>query len=328
MVPRDGSISAMRPVVLCAVLGGCGFESTLAAGPDAAPGLDGSGDVGDDGAIGADCLAQWRAGTVKLSNPARLTSITGAGDDRDPWISRDRLTLYFTSNRNVNREIWRAGRLSTADAFASPMLLVNLTVATRQQDRASLTEDEKILVLSSDRGPGGKFQILVSTRPDTATDFGSPDLRNLGAINESNVDNFDPFISTDGRTLYLTADRGGASRPKIVVATRPDTSSEFQIPVDVGGVNMGGRNSADPALSPDERVIVFSSDRDGGPGKLDLWYAVRSDAAQDFAAPALIPTINSSDDEADPMLSADGCELYFAVRKNGDYDLYVSEVSR
>jgi Tol biopolymer transport system component len=317
----------MRPVVLCVVLGGCGFESRLA--PDAtAPDPDAADEVGDDGSAGADCLAQWRAGAVKLSSPERLTSIAGAADDRDPWISRDGLTLYFASNRNADTEIFRAGRLSTADAFTTPLPLDNLTVDRRRQDRASLTEDEKTLVLSSNRNPNGKFQIFVTTRPDTATEFGSPNQDHLPAVNAGNVDNFDPFISSDGRTLYLTADRGGPSHPRIVVATRLDTRSDFGTPIDVGGVNVGNKKNGDPALSPDERVIVFSSDRDGGSGKLDLWYAARSDAALEFSEPAPIPVVNSGDDEADPMLSADGCELYFAAQRNGDFDLYVSEVLR
>jgi hypothetical protein len=31
-----------------------------------------------------------------------------------------------------------------------------------------------------------------------------------------------------------------------------------------------------------------------------------------FTAPRLIPTVNSDEDDSDPMLSADGCTLYFA----------------
>src|SRR5262245_33727648 len=118
----------MRPVVLCAVLGGCGFEARLALDAAVEPEPDGDGDVTDDGAAAADCLAQWRAGSVKLSNPERLTSLAGAGDERDPWISRDGLTLYFASNRNATTEIFRAGRLSTAEDFATPLPLDNLTV--------------------------------------------------------------------------------------------------------------------------------------------------------------------------------------------------------
>jgi len=322
----------MRPLVLCAVLGGCGFQATRALDPDAAPQeLDGGATVDGaiDGAIdGADCFARWRDGSVALSTPQRLTSVNGGGDDRDPWISRDRLTLYLASNRNVINEIFRAGRISTDLEFGPPDRLVNLTVAAKQQDRASLTGDEKTLVLSSDRGPGGRFEIFITIRPDKMTEFGSPNQDHLALVNGGNVASFDPFISSDGRTLYLTADPAGPAHPKLVAATRPDASRDFSAPSDVPGVNVTGADSADPALSPDERVIVFSSNRDGGRGGLDLWYAVRSDTGQAFSTPIVVPTINSDEDEADPMLSADGCELYFAARHDGDYDIYVSVVAR
>ena len=319
----SGYYRAMRPVVLCAVLGGCGFQATRASDPDAAPLVFDGG----DGAIdGADCFAHWHDASVELSNPERLTSLNGGGDDRDPWISRDRLTLYFASNRNVINEIFRAGRTSADLAFGPPLRLINLTVAAKQQDRASLTADERTLVLSSNRA--GRFQIFVTVRPDTTTDFGSPNQDHLAMVNAGNVDNFDPFISTDGRRLYLTTTLGGTAQSEIVVATRLDTSSDFSAPSDVAGTNVTGADSADPALSPDERVIVFSSNRGGGRGRLDLWYAVRPDTQHEFSPPVSIPTVNTEEDDADPMLSADGCELYFAARHDGDHDLYVSRVAR
>jgi hypothetical protein len=37
----------------------------------------------------------------------------------------------------------------------------------------------------------------------------------------------------------------------------------------------------------------------------------------------------SLSDDGDPMLSADGCELYFSsTRTGGDYDLYVAQITR
>jgi len=327
----SGYYHAMRVVVLCAVLGGCGFEASRARDPDAAPipdAGDAAADTGRDGAGDGDCLARWHDGKVKLSNPERLTSVAGGGNERDPWISPDGLTLYLSSNRNVINEIFRAARIATDLAFGPPVRLVNMTVATKQQDRASLTADEKTLVLSSDRALDGRFQIFITLRPDRVTEFGSPNQDHLDMVNAGSVDNFDPFISSDGRTLYLTTDPGGPTHPRLVVATRPDPDGDFSAPSDVPGVNVTGADSADPALSPDERVIVFSSNRDGGRGGLDLWYAVRSDTGQAFSTPIVVPTINSDEDEADPMLSADGCELYFAARHDGDYDIYVSVVAR
>jgi len=40
------------------------------------------------------------------------------------------------------------------------------------------------------------------------------------------------------------------------------------------------------------------------------------------------PTVNGASNDGDPVLSADGCELYFAARRDGDFDLYVSQVAR
>ena len=145
-------------------------------------------------------------------------------------------------------------------------------------------------------------------------------------VNSENADSVDPFLSADGRTLYFTQNPGGPKHPSIVIATRTETRFDFSEPSDLDGINLSSKNTADPALSPDERVIVFSSDRDGGRGHLDLWYATRADALHAFSPPAPIPTVNTEDDDADPMLSADGCELYFASTFEGDYNLYVAQI--
>lgn len=74
---------------------------------------------------------------------------------------------------------------------------------------------------------------------------------------------------------------------------------------------------------------MFTSDRDSGAGELDVWYATRPDTATGFGTPVAIPIVNSAVDEADPMLSADGCELFFSSRRNGgDHDLFVVQIAQ
>jgi hypothetical protein len=42
-----------------------------------------------------------------------------------------------------------------------------------------------------------------------------------------------------------------------------------------------------------------------------------------------MPIVNGIDIEDDPMLSADGCELYFTSRRNGaDHDVFVAHMAR
>jgi Tol biopolymer transport system component len=317
----------MRRLGLCVVLAGCGFQSSRAPERDGPPAGDGAPGDSNPDAAGADCFAQWRDGPLKLSTPQKLSTLTGAGDDRDPWISGDQRTLYFTSNRNGIEEIFRATRMSASEPFGPPDRLVNLTVSQKDQERAALTADERTLVLGSNRGASGKFELFITLRPDKMTEFGSPNQDHLAMLNSRNADSQDPFLSSDGRTLYFTQNMGGPAHPRIVFATRIDTSSDFGSPAELGGVNRNGSETGDPALALDERVIVFSTDRDGGPGSRDLWYASRQDAFHEFSAPAPIPMVNTGEDDADPMLSADGCELYFASTFEEDFNLYVSDIS-
>jgi len=63
-----------------------------------------------------------------------------------------------------------------------------------------------------------------------------------------------------------------------------------------------------------------TSRRAAGAG--NLWYATRASAAVDFGPPQLVPSVNSDLDDGDPVLSADGCELYFASNRAGKYHLF------
>jgi Tol biopolymer transport system component len=318
-----------RPILLCVVFSGCGFRASV--GPDGGAHEDASGprDGAIDGTVGATgCLAHWLDGSVAISVPQELATLSTAGSERDPWISSDRLTLYYGVDPTgaVTSQIYRATRASTTQPFGSATAQVNLNRTDADQSRPALTPDEKMLVLASNRAGGTKFDIYLTTRTDTALAFGSPDTSHLGNVNAGTASTFDPYLTADGLKLYL-APFPGASLQHIFVATRPDTSSDFSTPGAVPGINSQSTD-ADPALSLDERIIVFSSTRNGGAGKADLWYATRSSTAANFNTPKLIPTANGSADDGDPMLSADGCELYFSSTRNGgNYNLYVAQIT-
>jgi Tol biopolymer transport system component len=94
------------------------------------------------------------------------------------------------------------------------------------------------------------------------------------------------------------------------------------------GINNENSDTADPALSKDERLIVYSR-RQGG-GNYELYYATRATATDGFNQPAKIPDVNGGADDADPMLSDDGCELYFASNRDADgkYHLFRARTMR
>jgi Tol biopolymer transport system component len=334
------------------VLGGCGFHSRAglagdlppdgdapggdmpggdAPGGDAGAGSDGGSDGGSSGTTS--CLQRWLDGGpgLALSQPTELALATTT-DDRDPWISADGLRLYFSRNpgQQGGRDIYLATRASTAVDFAGASAVVNLDTQD-DESRAALSGDEKMVVFSGNHGTmNNHFQLFVSRRGDPTMPFGSPsgpDQALVASVNTANDDYFDPFLSMDGLRLYLAPNLPGSGQ-HIRMATRMALDKNFAASVPVAVIN-GTSADADPALSLDERIIVFSSLRAAGAGlgATNLWYATRPSAAADFAAPKLIPNVNSDQSDGDPVLSADGCELYFAsTRVGGKFHLFRARV--
>jgi Tol biopolymer transport system component len=161
--------------------------------------------------------------------------------------------------------------------------------------------------------------------------FPSPsDQALVASVNTSNDSYFDPFLTKDGLRLYLAPILTGAPQ-QITVTTRTGIDQNFPASVPVPVINSVNGSESDPAVSPDDRIIVFSSHRPAGVGlgASNLWYATRQNPTADFGTPELIPTVNSDEDDGDPMLTADGCELYFSSTRNGGkYHVFHAQIAK
>lgn len=80
-------------------------------------------------------------------------------------------------------------------------------------------------------------------------------------------------------------------------------------------------------LSADGQRIIWASNREGGAGGWDLWQATLQDKRWMDPQPL---ALNSTADDVDPFLSADGRWLYFASNRKGGqggFDLYRAAVA-
>jgi Tol biopolymer transport system component len=326
--------------------GGCGFQSrsggAVGSGSDAGPGGDidagaaidaAMTDAPIDGAPAAPgCFQQWIDNKVMISAAAvdQLMALNSNGDDRDPWISGDGKRLYFARSPGTKgmSDVYRTTRASTSVEFGDGSEVTNLN-SNEVDDRPALNGDETQLVVSTERNPSDtRARIAISVRPNTGVEFGAPDERHLDAVNAGNVNRYDPFLSEDGLRLYFAPASGPAGRQEITVAVRTAVDGNFVAPGNVGGINSANTSNADPALAYDERILVFTSDRGSG-GDEDLYYATRDDRTKPFKDPRPIPVVNSGDSDGDPMLSSDGCELYFASRRvGGHFHLYRARLTQ
>jgi Tol biopolymer transport system component len=98
---------------------------------------------------------------------------------------------------------------------------------------------------------------------------------NLTEIN-SPVDDTDPALSPDGLTLVFASDRpdtlGGRDLYMASRASRASTFGPVVHLIDLSSSEADG----EPSLSADGRTLYFASERPGGVGGRDLWYATRS----------------------------------------------------
>ncbi len=239
--------------------------------------------------------------------------------------------LYCASGACAAPEAETSGAEQTRLEIAGEAALFAPDIASTEYSDVRLTispDGQTALWFSRNRpgGPGG-YDIWVSHRTESEWGPASP-----APFNSAQRD-FDPAFSPDGRFVYFCSDRpGGAGGDDIYrVAV---TAAGFGDVEHLGAeVNSAGNEWA-PMLSPDQTLLLFSSDGRGGPGRMDLFAARRQ--ANGFHPAAPMPgAINTPADEFDatflsdnstivfaraPDLRTDRVDLYYASPQGGLYD--------
>jgi hypothetical protein len=163
---------------------------------------------------------------------------------------------------------------------------------------------------------------------DAAADvvgFGAPAA--IESISGPDGKDDDPSLSADLTLLYFNSTRnGGAGKEDIWFSRRSDARAAWQPPELVPELNSEDRETG-IALAADGLTILFSSDREGGSGGLDVYVARRADRARPWSEPQRVAELCSSQDDLVSSLSSSGRSIYLARRDgddDDDYDLFVA----
>ena len=170
-------------------------------------------------------------------------------------------------------------------------------------------------------------------------------VQNLGKKVNTSANDGSAVIAPDGLTMYYTICGEGQYRKKwgcgIYQSPFDPQKKEWgpfeKIEALAGKrevqVNSRGKKKlvptydAQPTLSPDGNLMYFVSDRDGGLGGTDIWYAQK--VGKEWGAPVHAgKIINTPFNEIYPHVGKDGRTLYFASDGHpglGGYDVFRSE---
>ncbi|GGD80512.1 hypothetical protein GCM10011514_50760 [Emticicia aquatilis] len=135
-------------------------------------------------------------------------------------------------------------------------------------------------------------------------------------------------ISADGRTLVFTSCDGKNSLGSCDLYISKKVGEEWTTPENLGGSVNTPFWEAQPSLSNDGRVLYFSSDRQGGYGRKDLWVSELKENNTWTKAINLGDVINTANDEISPFVHANGHTLFFASDGHlgmGGLDLFMTE---
>ncbi len=194
-----------------------------------------------------------------------------------------------------------------------------------------VSPDGRTLYFSSSRpAPGSSAKLLRIWAAERAgSDWGEP--RPLPPpVNTEKDWNFSPSVTSDG-TLYFASTRGGSEHTHVYRSRRAGPG--YAEPEPLGPEINSDVNEADPFVSPDERLLIFSSTGDGPPtdrdrpetvegggvlyARGDLYASVRTGAVGKWSrARHLEQGVNTFADESSPSLTPDGRFLFFTSERS------------
>jgi Tol biopolymer transport system component len=153
---------------------------------------------------------------------------------------------------------------------------------------------------------------------DVTKPFGTPSI--IDGVNTASQERWG-FLSHDELTIYFS---DVAATRTVYSATRASTTAAFGTAAPVGGINTGGSHEH-PAITADGLIIVTDTNQFGGNTQTDIGLATRANVAQDFGAEATVANVDTTNQEVDPWISADGLTLLFGSdRVNQEYRVFMA----
>lgn len=270
-------------------------------------------------------VAMLLAGAVAASAPAQVFApgtISSEQSDFAPAFARDGSWIMFSRGANGITSLYvsRRERKSWSASVVAPF-------SGRWIDlESSLAPDNLYVVFASDRPIANGDVALTAQyygktqtggnlwRVDrTKTGWGEP-YRLSSAINVGNSV-WTPSIARNGEIYFMATD-AQTGRFRIHAAAQQQSAATRDL-----AFSTGATNDVDPYIAPDQRFLIFSSDR-GAPGKKGLPGPERLFIAFDPAGVhPLVCRMNipgfedTSLSEVEARLSPDRTTLYFASRR-------------
>jgi outer membrane protein OmpA-like peptidoglycan-associated protein len=276
-----------------------------------------------------------------LANPVPFEPVNlgeSVNDRADEYINAIRLddSLMFFTRRfeqpgfefhgRYNENFFVSTR-STAGWQKAAQLQLNWP-QTDNMGALTISADGRTMFFAACGWPDGYGSCDIYTSRFSEGSWSLP--KNLGShINSSNWES-QPSVSADGRELFFVRRRsGGRGGSDIWMSNRLD-DGKWSPPINLGEqINTSGSEMA-PFIHPDGKTLYFSSDGHIGMGGSDLFVSRRDETGRWHEPQNLGYPINTSGDEINIIVTAQGDKAYISSQREGGfggYDIYEFELN-
>lgn len=250
--------------------------------------------------------AEYNPTNGELSEIEKFDSkINSKFHESTPIFAKDGQTVYFTRNnydgrkygndkKGTNRlKIYRSYK-NTQGSWTTPQ---NLPFNSDQYSTAhpALSVDEKTLYFSSDM-PGGEGQSdIYEVAINSDGSFGEP--KNLGnRINTEGKETF-PFVSANNDLYFASDGHIGLGGLDIYVTRLNPQTDEEKLVVNIGKPVNGPDDDFAFIVDDNSKRGYFSSNRDGGRGKDDIYSFLQLEDLKSFCEITIAGVVKDKDTE-------------------------------
>ncbi|MEG1498589.1 MAG: OmpA family protein [Bacteroidales bacterium] len=175
-----------------------------------------------------------------------------------------------------------------------------------------------------DAWTGQRFSDIFVSKIDAKGDWCVPEKLDKNEKTSTASNESDASFCNEGNTMYYTyCGNEKKTRNRCTIRTSTFNGTSWSEPLEV---NINGDTVSDfihPFITADGKKLFFSSNKEGGEGDMDIWYATGS--GSNFTAPVNLGSfINTDSKEAYPYLRNDTL-FYFASTGHhslGGYDIF------
>jgi hypothetical protein len=197
-----------------------------------------------------------------------------------PAFSEDGHRMFFASDRAGGsglQDIYQSYRADIHNDFGwqAPTNLGAVLNGTADDNASTYFDNggHPQLIFGSGRLGGAARDLFLSNLQPDGT-WGPATL--IPELSSPTTENR-PTIRQDGLEIFFYSDRpGGSGGADLWTATRTNVDALWGTPVNLGATVNGIGTDQHPYLSADAMTLVFSSNRPGGSGGLDLWMTTRA----------------------------------------------------